>query len=124
MARLTGLSIADVQADRIGTAKRFAAEYNVVVVLKGSRTVIALPDGSIYVNPTGNSGMASAGTGDVLTGIITGLIAQGADVAGAAVAGVFLHGLAGDCAAERLGRHGMLAGDVVDSLPQAIRNLL
>jgi NAD(P)H-hydrate epimerase len=124
MARLTGLSIADVQADRIGTAKRFAAEYNVVVVLKGSRTVIALPDGSIYVNPTGNSGMASAGTGDVLTGIITGLIAQGADVAGAAVAGVFLHGLAGDCAAEGLGRHGMLAGDVVDSLPQAIRSLL
>lgn len=121
MARLTGLSIHDIQADRIGTAKKFAVKFRVIVVLKGSRTIVALPNGHVYVNSTGNAGMATAGAGDALTGIIAGLIAQGADAEEAAVAGVFLHGLAGDAAADRLGLHGMLAGDVIDSLPQAIK---
>lgn len=123
MARLTGLSIRNIQADRIGTAKSFALEYKVIVVLKGSRTVIALPDGRVFVNSTGNSGMATAGMGDVLTGVIAGLIAQGADAGDAAIAGVFLHGLAGDLAAGRLGMPGLLAGDVVDSLPHAIMKI-
>ncbi len=123
MARLTGLGIADVQRDRIGTASRFAAEYGVTVALKGSRTVIAIPDGRIFINPTGNAGMATAGAGDVLTGIIAGLAAQGVCVCDAAVAGVFLHGLAGDNAADSLGMHGMVAGDILIRMPQVIKEL-
>ena len=124
MARMTGLSIRDVQADRIGAAKRFAADYGVTVVLKGSRTIVAQPDGHIFINPTGNAGMATAGTGDVLTGIIAGLAAQGAAAGDAAVAGVFLHGLAGDAAAAEMGLHGMLASDVIKHLPQTLKNIL
>jgi hydroxyethylthiazole kinase-like uncharacterized protein yjeF len=123
MARLTGLSIHDIQADRIGAAKAFAMDYRVIVVLKGSRTIVALPNGHIYVNSTGNAGMATAGAGDALTGIIAGLIAQGADAEEAAIAGVFLHGLAGDAAAGRIGVHGMVTGDIIDSLPQAIKSI-
>lgn len=124
MARLTGLSISDVQADRIGVAKRFAANYGVTAVLKGNRTVIAQPDGHVFINPTGNAGMASAGTGDVLAGIIAGLAAQGAGVGDAAVAGVYLHGLAGDAAAEKMGLHGVLASDVIEHLPQTFKDIL
>lgn len=124
MARLTGLTVSEVQKDRIGTAGRFASEYGVVTVLKGSRTVVAAPDGRIFVNATGNAGMATAGTGDVLTGVITGLLAQGAPVIEAAIAGVYLHGLAGDLAAESMGMHGMLAGDVARHLPYAIKEIL
>ena len=124
MARLTGLSINEVQADRVGVAKRFAAEYGVTAVLKGSRTVVAQPDGRIFINPTGNAGMASAGTGDVLTGIIAGLVAQGATVGDAAIAGVYLHGLAGDAAAAEMGMHGVLASDVIEHLPQAFKGIL
>lgn len=124
MSRLTGLDIRDVQADRMGVAKRFAKEHGVTVVLKGSRTVVAQPDGHVFVNPAGNAGMATAGTGDVLTGIIAGLLAQGAAVGAAAAAGVFLHGLAGDTAAEKLGMHSMLASDLLMHLPQAFRKVL
>lgn len=124
MARLTGLTVSEVQKDRVGTAERFASEYGVVTVLKGNRTVVAAPDGSIFINPTGNAGMATAGTGDVLTGVIAGLIAQGASVKEAAVAGVYLHGLAGDLAADSMGMHGMLAGDVARHLPYAMKELL
>ncbi|MGE5614785.1 MAG: NAD(P)H-hydrate dehydratase [Bacillota bacterium] len=123
MARLTGLDTAGVQRDRIGVAARFAARYGVTVVLKGNRTVIAQPDGRIHVNPTGNAGMATAGSGDVLTGVIAGMAAQGVPVADAAIAGVYLHGLAGDKAAGETGMHGMLAGDIVRHLPLAIMEL-
>ena len=124
MARLTGLSVDEVQSDRTGVAKRFAAEYGVTVVLKGSRTVIARPDGRVYINPTGNAGMATAGTGDVLAGMLAGLAAQGMDLDDAAVAGVYLHGLAGDAAAFETGMHGMLAGDVIRHLPQVMKDML
>ncbi len=124
MSRLTGLHINDIQSDRIGTARNFAEEFGVTVVLKGSRTVTALPDGRVFINPTGNAGMASAGTGDVLTGIIAGLLAQGAGTEDAAAAGVFLHGLAGDAAAAEMGMHGMVAGDVIKYLPQTIKNVI
>ena len=124
MARLTGISICDVQADRVGVAKRFAEEYGVITVLKGSRTVIALPDERVFINPTGNAGMASAGMGDVLTGIIAGLSAQGAAMEDAAIAGVYLHGIAGDAAATKLGMHGLLASDVIEYLPQTFKNIL
>jgi NAD(P)H-hydrate epimerase len=123
MARLTGLSIDDIQQDRIGTARGFAVKWGVTTVLKGSRTVVALPDGSTYINTTGNPGMASGGSGDVLTGIIAGLIGQGVKPAEAALAGVYLHGLAGDAAAAKLGLHSTLAGDIIDALPGVIMNV-
>ncbi len=123
MSRLTGLSIKDIQADRPGTAKKFAIEFGIIVVLKGNRTVVSLPDGRVFINPTGNAGMASAGAGDVLTGIIAGLAAQGAALESAAIAGVFLHGLAGDLAAGELGMHSMIAGDVIRHLPDAFNSI-
>lgn len=124
MARLMQLEASGVQADRTGIAARFAKEYGVIVVLKGSRTVVAKPDGHVYVNTTGNPGMATAGTGDVLTGLIAGLIAQGAPADEASVAGVFLHGLAGDIAAKKSGMHGIVAGNVLKCLPKAFKEVL
>lgn len=122
MARLTGISIEQIQNDRIYAAKSLSQEYGTVVVLKGSKTVVALPDGRVFINPTGNSGMATAGTGDVLTGIIAGLFAQGMDLADAAVAGVYLHGLAGDYAAEELGLYSVVASDIIKYLPEAFKS--
>jgi hydroxyethylthiazole kinase-like uncharacterized protein yjeF len=124
MARLTGLDTAGVQRGRAGIAAGFAAEYGVTVVLKGNRTVVAHPDGRIHINPTGNAGMATAGSGDVLTGVIAGLIAQGVSAADAAVAGAYLHGMAGDKAAGETGMHGMLAGDILGRLPYVIKELV
>lgn len=123
MARLTGLSIADIQKDRLNTARSFAAKWGVITVLKGSRTVVALPDGTTYINPTGNAGMATAGMGDVLAGIIASLIAQGLKPGDAAAAGVYIHGLAGDQAALEKGLHGLTAGDVIEQLPYTIKGL-
>jgi NAD(P)H-hydrate epimerase len=120
MARLEiGASSQSINADRIGVASRFARERGVFVVLKGARTIVAKPDGMIAVCPTGNPGMATAGTGDVLTGMITGLLAQGLSQWDAACTGTYLHGLAGDLAADALGQTAMTAGDVIDHLPQA-----
>src|SRR5881397_2762905 len=124
MARLLGITTADVQRDRLGVASRVAREQNVCVVLKGAGTVVAGPDGRLAVNPTGNPGMATGGTGDVLTGIITGLLAQGVTPWGAACAGVYVHGLAGDLAASETGEMGLIAGDVIRAIPLAIRRIL
>jgi len=124
MARLTGLSIAEVQKDRIGTARGFAAEHGVIVVLKGHRTLVAQPDGMVWVNTTGNPGMATGGTGDVLTGMVAGLIAQHPQrVLEAVVGAVYLHGLAGDVARERLGEQSMVATDLIHSLPEAMHRV-
>ncbi|MFA6309397.1 MAG: NAD(P)H-hydrate dehydratase [Clostridia bacterium] len=124
MARLIGISVDEVQKNRIEVAREFALNWKVVLVLKGSRTVIAMPDGNVFINLTGNSGLATAGTGDVLTGVITGLIAQGARPEDAAVAGAYLHGLAGDLAAADKTEYGMIAGDVVEMLPYAIKSII
>ncbi len=124
MARLMGISTEEVQNNRINIARDFAARWKVVTVLKGSRTVIAGADGRIFINPTGNPGMSTAGTGDVLTGIIAGLIAQGMKCLDAAVAGVYIHGLAGDRAAKVMGEHGLIAGDLVRELPYAIKEII
>lgn len=124
MARLLGTTSADVQRDRLGAASRLARERNVCVVLKGAGTVVAAPDGRLAVNSTGNPGMATAGTGDVLTGIIVGLLAQGLPAWEAACAGVFLHGLAGDLAASEQGEAGLIAGDVIRAIPHAIQHVL
>lgn len=123
MSRLTGLDINQIQANRSDTALAFAKEYNCVVVLKGHETVVASPTGKVCVNKTGNSGMASGGMGDVLTGVIASFIGQGLKIFDAAVLGVFLHGLAADIAATQVGEFGLIAGDVVDTLPKAIMKL-
>lgn len=117
MARLAGTSVADVQRDRIGTARSFAVRHGVILVLKGARTVTALPDGRAFINPTGNAGMATAGTGDVLAGLVAGLLAQGLAPEAAAVAGVYMHGEAGDRAAKRRpSPASLMAGDLLDML--------
>jgi hydroxyethylthiazole kinase-like uncharacterized protein yjeF len=119
MARLVGITPKKVQDDRIGVAKDFARQYGCIVVLKGNRTVIATPDEKVYINPTGNPGMASGGTGDVLTGMIGGLIAQGLSPLEATLWGVYLHGLAGDIAVHTVGEISLIAGDIIDYLPDA-----
>jgi len=122
MARLAGTTVADIQSDRIGHARRFAETYRVCIVLKGARTVIAPPKGPVFINPTGNPGMAGAGMGDALTGIISGLIAQGYDTVKAARLGVYLHGLAADILMAESGI-GYLASDVIRTLPAALFRL-
>jgi NAD(P)H-hydrate epimerase len=123
-ARLLGCGIVDVQTDRIGSARRLAVESGALIALKGARTVVASPDGRVTVNPTGNPGMATGGTGDVLTGIAGGLLAQGVAPAAVLSAAAYLHGLAGDLVAEARGEAGLLAGDVADAIPAAIRRIL
>lgn len=122
MARLVRLSADEVQRDRERIAKEFAKTHRVVVVLKGHQTVVASFDGSVYINDTGNPGMASGGCGDVLTGIIAGLLGQKLSVFDAARLGVYLHGLAGDLAAKERGEIGLIASDLVDRIPLAIRH--
>jgi len=121
MARLMGKSVAQVQADRIGTAREAARWHKVVIVLKGAHSIIASPEGDIWMNPTGNPGMATAGMGDVLTGIIGGLLAQGVEPVHAALLGTYLHGLAADRCSVRTGHMGLIAGDVIDELPSLLR---
>ena len=123
MSRLIGTTAADVQKDRIKCARNFAEKFNVHVVLKGARTVVAHPDGRVFINPTGNPGMASGGMGDVLTGVIAGFIAQGHSPELAAHAGVYLHGAAADSLAKNKGSFGYLATDVMNTLPEAIKRL-
>ena len=121
MARLIGKPISAIEADRIGTAQQFAQEWGVTLLLKGAPTVTACADGGTWINSTGNPGMATAGMGDVLTGIIAGLMAQGLSGETAAVLGSYLHGLAGDIAAASLGMHGLIASDVLNAVPQAVQ---
>jgi NAD(P)H-hydrate epimerase len=124
MARLTGSTVAAVQRDRINVARTFARENELIVVLKGHRTLIAQPDGRVWVNTTGNPGMATGGTGDILTGMVSGLIAQNPQrVAEAVIAAVHLHGLAGDVARESMGEHSLVATDVIKALPEAFRRV-
>jgi NAD(P)H-hydrate epimerase len=123
-ARLTGRKPAEINADRVGLARKFATEHKVVLVLKGASTVVAAPGGSAFVNPTGNSGLASGGTGDVLTGLIAGLLAQGMSPLDSACAGVYLHGLAADIAVRSLTEYCLAAGDLPDYLPRAFTAVL
>jgi NAD(P)H-hydrate epimerase len=123
MARLLGLSIEDVQANRLDVAAQFAAEHSVHVVLKGHRTVIATPAGRAFINPTGNPGMATGGTGDVLTGMLAAWLAQLLDAEAACQLAVFLHGAAGDLAAESEGQASMTAGDLVRHIGAASQRM-
>jgi hydroxyethylthiazole kinase-like uncharacterized protein yjeF len=122
MARLAGMSVPDVQKDRLGVARRFAREHESIVVLKGHRTLVVQPDGEAWVNTTGNPGMATGGTGDILTGMVAGMIAQNSKNAFEGVlAAVHLHGLAGDVMSESVGEHSLVATDLLQGLPEAFR---
>jgi len=124
MARLMGITSEEVQADRIGTALECSRNSSCVVVLKGARTVVAAPDGRYHVNLTGNPGMASAGTGDVLTGMIGALLSRGVDPVNSALASVYLHGLAGDAAADKFTEHSLTAGDVLELIGPTLKGIL
>ena len=116
MSRLCGISVKEVESDRIGCAVSFAKKYGCTVVLKGANTVIASADGEVFFNTTGNAGMATGGSGDVLSGILGSLLAQGMEPLAAAKAAVYLHGLAGDKAAEKRSQHAMLPSDIIEQL--------
>lgn len=120
MSRLAGKTVKEVQTDRVGIARSFSSNYNVVVVLKGAGTIIAFPDGKTFVNTTGNPGMATAGTGDVLSGIIAGLIAQKIPTSEASRAAVFLHGLAGDMVSQKKGQISLIASDLIEEIPSIL----
>ena len=124
MARLCGQSAADVNAARIETATKAARDWGCVVVLKGAYTVVAAPDGQVWVNPCATAALATAGSGDVLAGVIVGLRAQGCGALEAALCGVYLHGLAGMLWSEAHGQAGMLASDLLALLPDARTRVL
>jgi hydroxyethylthiazole kinase-like uncharacterized protein yjeF len=122
MARLVACTIAEVQKDRLGVARKFAREHELIVVLKGHRTLVVQPDGEAWVNTTGNPGMSTGGTGDILTGMVAGMMAQHPkDALGAVLTAVHLHGLAGDVMRERVGEHSIVATDLLIGLPEAFR---
>ncbi|RPJ17143.1 MAG: NAD(P)H-hydrate dehydratase [Desulfobacteraceae bacterium] len=124
MSRLTGNTVELIQKDRISCARDFAREFKVNLVLKGAGTVIAHPDGNVFINPSGNPGMASGGMGDILTGIIAGFVAQGYPADEAARIGVYLHGKAGDRLAESMGPFGFIASDILNAIPAQIGALM
>jgi NAD(P)H-hydrate epimerase len=123
MSRLTGLPISEIQKDREAIALAHAKKWRVDLILKGAPSLIATSDGNLFVNTTGNPGMSTAGSGDVLTGILAALLCQGLEARNAALLGTYLHGLAGDIAAERFTPWGMIAGDIISTLPDAWRKL-
>jgi len=123
LSKLTGKSVGEIQKNRKDIACELAGEYNIVLVLKGHNTVVAGPGGQVYINETGNPGMASGGVGDVLTGVIAAFLAQGVESFNAAVLGVYFHGLAGDMALKEKGPLGLIATDLLDKLPEALISL-
>lgn len=123
MSRLIGLSTEEINERPIEIARKYAMMWDVILVLKGARTVVAAPNGDIYVNVTGNSGMATAGSGDVLTGVIAGFIGQGLTPLQAALLGVYVHGRAGDNSAKYKGEYGLLAGDIVEGLIYTMKEM-
>jgi NAD(P)H-hydrate epimerase len=123
MSRLINRPIEEIQRNKISIVKNFSREYNVILVLKGARTIVGLPNGEIYINLNGNSGMSTAGSGDILTGLIASLIAQGVEPGKSALLGVFIHGYSGDLVANEKGEYGMLAEDIVKSIGQVFKEL-
>ena len=121
MGRLLDVSTKEIQENRIRHASGFAVKYKCFIVLKGARSVIAAPDGRIFINPTGNPGMSSGGMGDVLAGVIAGLLSQKYSPLEACLLGTFSHGLSGDIVTEKIGRSGITATDVANSIPRCIK---
>jgi ADP-dependent NAD(P)H-hydrate dehydratase / NAD(P)H-hydrate epimerase len=124
MSRLSGWSVQDILNQRIERAGEFAQEHDVTLLLKGARTVVAFADGTVLINPTGNPGMATAGSGDILTGLIAGLISQGLSVPSATSVGAFIHGMAGDIYVEANHEIPLIASDLLDKVPEAIKRIL
>jgi NAD(P)H-hydrate epimerase len=124
MSRLTGLSVKEIQENRISSASVFAKEFGVILVLKGATTVIAEPKGKTFINTTGNPGMAGGGMGDVLTGFISGLIAQGISPLNASRMAVFIHGAIGDFIAESRSKIGILASDIAEKIPEFLKQYI
>ncbi len=123
MARMLNTTSKEIQANRIESSKRLAVEYGLYVILKGARTIIATPERDVYINPTGNPGMATAGTGDVLSGAIAGFMCQGISAKDSSILGVYLHGMAGDIAAENLSQTALIAGDLLKYFPKAVKKI-
>jgi NAD(P)H-hydrate epimerase len=123
MARLIGKDARELNKDRIGLARAFATEHRCYLVLKGARTVLATPGGKIFINPTGNPGMASGGMGDVLAGILAALLGQGLSPEAAMKLAVYLHGFVADRISAERGMLGMIASDIIDGLPTGYRSL-
>ncbi|MEG0693746.1 MAG: NAD(P)H-hydrate dehydratase, partial [Oscillospiraceae bacterium] len=123
MARLVGMSIQDVLDNSLNIARVFAKEYNVVVVLKNHKTIIATPTGEMFENTTGNAGLAKGGSGDVLAGMIAGLLTQGLSARDAAICGVYLHGDASDSLAQKMSLYSMLARDVINEIPYTLKQM-
>lgn len=123
MSRLTGLSVDDIQSDRINITRDFAKKWHQVVILKGANTVIASPTGEMTTSPFANPILATAGTGDVLSGVIAGLVAQGLNLFDAACTGVYIHGKAGEILSGKIGNAGALASDLLPLLPLAIQHI-
>jgi NAD(P)H-hydrate epimerase len=123
-SRLMGIEKEKIAAQPVEFARRVASNLELVVVLKGAPTVVASPDGRVFINPTGNPGLATAGSGDVLTGIVAGLLAQGVHAVEAACMGVFIHGLLGDMLLEETGYVGFIAGDLAETIPEAMASLV
>jgi len=122
-SRISGHSLEHIKENRISVATSFAREFKLVLVLKGADTVVAHPDGRVYICAVANSGLAKAGSGDVLSGIIASLLAQGASAGDAANLGVYIHSLAGLMAREQKGSYGMTAGDVAAAIPSVMKDL-
>ena len=124
MARLTGKTTEQIMGNRTGYASAFARRTGIITLLKGAGTVVALPDGRVYICPTGNPGMARGGSGDVLTGMIGAFLAQGIDPASATIAGAYLHGMAGDLVARELSQTAMLPTDLIErGIPQVFLSM-
>ncbi len=124
MAGLTGLTVSKIQSDRINVAQYFAKEWNKIIILKGANTVIISPTGEIKISSFANPVLATAGTGDILAGVIAGMLAQGLDCFSAASVGVYIHGLAGELVRKKIGDAGMLASDLLPILPQVLKKLV
>jgi NAD(P)H-hydrate epimerase len=122
-ARMLNISIKEVLENKLELVPRFAGTYGVYLVLKGYKTLISTPDGRVYINPTGNPGMATGGSGDVLSGMIASMMAQEKEVLDAVLAAVYLHGLSGDLGAHKIGERSLVAGDLIKYLPKALKKL-
>ena len=123
LSRLTGISASEIQKDRLAIARRFSSEYGVILVLKGAGTIIAEPGGEVFISLKGSTSLSKGGSGDILTGLVAGFLAQGLEPVDAAVSGVYLHGLAGELAAEIKTERAALPGDVIDQIPEAVKSL-
>jgi ADP-dependent NAD(P)H-hydrate dehydratase / NAD(P)H-hydrate epimerase len=124
MSRLTGVSTEEIQKNRISITSKFSSQHSLNLVLKGSPSLIGFDDGSVVINPTGNAGMATSGSGDVLTGIIAGLLAQGLPASQASIAGTYIHGQSGDHFAESESQTTLIAGDLLRYLPETLKRIL